>query len=675
MPQVPQSNLRAVNNLGQNTPSSPARVGLIVGPCVSGPVNQIVLDDSISTIVSNFDSGPASEVAATALVEPGAGTVYQIRSNTSIPGTVGSVTKSVGASIGAAVDDFGAVLLTGVDVNGDVLFTAKQAGAELEVVTGMVEATSVVGLHVKLTVTASSTGMSLAALITGTPAALALWAATAQGTGASTCGQTLATYSETSGRIQFQALTASISFETVNVGASHSLTVTLVGGTKVRIELATNANSEPTSANAAVNIQSLLVTLAAANPGKFTSTLAGSGSGLLGLKAQTNLPFGSTGTMTVSGTPNDGYDVTVKVVAAGGLGTAAFQVSLGKSNGIPLYDSSTYLIPVGGSVVIPSTSLTLSFSGSFDQGDVFSFACTAPGSTLGDIVASLTYFLARPEQAGLITVAGEIPLIQIPAWVAAIGTMANQLESAKKYARILLEYAGPAIGQTNAAWATQVSGILAPLSHPRLSLFGGECNTVAALPLPQAARFEVVNGNRSLFARALSLPSGVDVGDQTVSGSLTGVTTGLQTDAAQALANARSSYLYLLSGIPGVQVEGLLFDSPTGDFTYLTYGRVLDEMMFYAYQRQTKYLSTAQQRNANGTIKATAKLAIEKDLRAVLLDKMVKNGNLSDVQVVVDGTNTDNALRITYYALLKFYVKRIDGNAGVVKSLVATQVL
>ena len=73
MPQVPQSNLRAVNNLGQNTPSSPARVGLIVGPCVSGPVNQIVLDDSISTIVSNFDSGPASEVAATALVEPGAG--------------------------------------------------------------------------------------------------------------------------------------------------------------------------------------------------------------------------------------------------------------------------------------------------------------------------------------------------------------------------------------------------------------------------------------------------------------------------------------------------------------------------------------------------------------------------------------------------------------------------
>ena len=46
-----------------------------------------------------------------------------------------------------------------------------------------------------------------------------------------------------------------------------------------------------------------------------------------------------------------------------------------------------------------------------------------------------------------------------------------------------------------------------------------------------------------------------------------------------------------------------------------------------------------------------------------------------DVQVVVDGTNTDNALRITYYALLKFYVKRIDGNAGVVKSLVATQVL
>lgn len=673
MPQVPQSTLVAVNNLAGNTPSSPAQVGLVVGPTVAGVVNQLVLDQSINTIVSTFDSGPGSEVAATALNEPAPGTVYQVKSNTSIAGTVGSVTKTIGASVGPAANDFGAVLVAGADFNGDVLFVGKVEGAELELVTGMAEATLVTGLHVKITVTSSSTGTSLAALITGVPAALALWSATAQGTGASVCGQTLSTYSETSGRIQYQALTSGMGFETVITGASHAAVALLVGGTKVRVELGTNANSEPTSS--AVLIQSLLVTLAAANPGKFRTTLAGSGSGLLGPAALTSLSFGSTGAMTVSGAPNDSYDVTVQVAAAGGLGTAAFRVSLGKAAGVPIYDSSTYLIPVGGSVVIPGTGLTLAFTGLFDLGDLFSFSTTAPQSSLGDIVTSLTYFLGRPEQAGLIAVAGEIPVVTVPAWVSAIGTVANQLESAKKYCRILLEVAGPAAGQSNSAWGTQLAGILAPLSHPRLSLFAGGCNTESALPLPQAARFQVVNGNRAMFARALSLKSGTDVGDQTLSGAMTSVISGLQVDTAAALAGARASYLYLLTGFPGVQADALLFDAPTGDFTYLTYGRVLDEAMYHAYLRQTKYLNTAQQRNPSGTIKTSAKLAIEADLRQVLLDKIVKPGNASDAQVVVDDTNADSALRITYRILLNFYARKIEGRAGVVRTLTATQIL
>jgi hypothetical protein len=124
-----------------------------------------------------------------------------------------------------------------------------------------------------------------------------------------------------------------------------------------------------------------------------------------------------------------------------------------------------------------------------------------------------------------------------------------------------------------------------------------------------------------------------------------------------------------------VQYDSLLFDSPTGDYTYMTYGRVLDEAMFYGYLRQTKYLNTAQLRNANGTIATAAAIAIEKDLRQVLLDNIVTPGNATDVRVVVDRTNTDNRLKITYYVQLLFYVKQIDGRAGVVRSLTATQVL
>jgi hypothetical protein len=252
----------------------------------------------------------------------------------------------------------------------------------------------------------------------------------------------------------------------------------LVGGNTIHVEPDTNAAGEPTTS--AVVLQSDLVTLAAANPGLFTSSLAGSGTGLAGPKATTALPFGSTGTMSVSGTPNDAYDVSIRLVAAGGLGTATFQVSLGKAGTIPLYDSNVYLIPVGGSVAIPQTGLTLTFSGTFDSNDLFSFATTAPTSTLGDVSAALTYFLARPEQASLIAIAGQIPLNQLPAWVAAMQVIGNQLEAAKKYCRILLEYAGPGSGQSNAAWATQVAGILAPLSATRVSAFGGSENLLTA---------------------------------------------------------------------------------------------------------------------------------------------------------------------------------------------------
>ena len=149
------------------------------------------------TIIQNFDSGPASEEAATALVEPNAGTVYQIKTPVSVVGTVGGVTKTPGATVGTTVYGYGAILASGASFNGDVLFTAKVATAELEIVTGGATNTAVAGNKVTLTVTAATTGTQLAALITGVPAALALWGATAQGTGAAVRAQTLASTIET----------------------------------------------------------------------------------------------------------------------------------------------------------------------------------------------------------------------------------------------------------------------------------------------------------------------------------------------------------------------------------------------------------------------------------------------------------------------------------------------
>jgi hypothetical protein len=133
-------------------------------------------------------------------------------------------------------------LVFGATFNGDVLFTGKVEGAELEIVSGGAEAISVVGLHVLVTnFPGTTTGTSLAALITGTPAALALWGATAIGTGASLNSSTLSTYAETAGRIGVQALASGISVRTTIPAASQPRIVALTGGAIVDVQLATKA--------------------------------------------------------------------------------------------------------------------------------------------------------------------------------------------------------------------------------------------------------------------------------------------------------------------------------------------------------------------------------------------------------------------------------------------------
>lgn len=667
MAAVPSSQLVAIDGLGQNTPADPSRVGLVIGPTAAGTPNQIILDDSLSTIQANFDSGPGSDEAATAIVEPSAGTLYQIKSPTSTNGTVSSVVKTPGATVGLVVDIFGAILLAGADHNGDVLVQGKVEGAILIVVSGMAESAVAVGLVATVTIVpGTTTGTSEAALFTG--AVGALWSATAEGTGASLNSTLVASYAETQGRIGVQALAPGISLRSTISGANTAFSTALTGGNIVDVTIATNANSEPTTtALNALTLPAGLASLAALNPKIFRATLAGGGAGLLGARALISLPFGSNGAMTVSGNPNDAYQINVQVNLAGGLGSAGVTVSLGNAQGLPLY-AGTYNIPSGGIIILPDTGLTLTFTGTFDVGDTFTFSTTAPLSTLSDIVSAIMYFATRPEHASLIQIAGEIPVVNIPAWVVALQTLADSMASSltlPKYLRILLEYAPPGNGQTNAQWATAVSAQLANLDAARISVFGGEGNAAAALPSPQPGRYEIVNGSRFMFARALALTAGIDVVDQTNSGRATGVLTAYQTDAAPALAAARSSYFFLLSGTPGIQMDFVLLDSPTGDYTRGVIGRVIDKTSFYASIFQTKHVGTRQQRNADGTLAQTSRIAIQDDLNAKLKKVVVDTQDAQAVTSVVNGMNTDGRIIATYYVTIFFYIYNILGRVGV----------
>lgn len=81
-----------------------------------------------------------------------------------------------------------------------------------------------------------------------------------------------------------------------------------------------------------------------------------------------------TGTVTLSGKPNNTYHIILKITEAGTLNTAAFVKSL--NGGYRFDDEET--IPLSGAYEIAGTGITATFTGDFVEGDTYQFTSTAP---------------------------------------------------------------------------------------------------------------------------------------------------------------------------------------------------------------------------------------------------------------------------------------------------------
>ena len=124
------------------------------------------------------------------------------------------------------------------------------------------------------------------------------------------------------------------------------------------------------------------------------TTVAGS------MTAVTETPAGTGPAVTVTGTPNDHFDVVCKIVKAGTIGVAKFRVSLddGASYGPTLLTAATYLIP--------KTGVTLNFAaGTYVLDTEYTFTTTEPTPAPADASAAVTVLLASGQKASGIIVA------------------------------------------------------------------------------------------------------------------------------------------------------------------------------------------------------------------------------------------------------------------------------
>lgn len=124
----------------------------------------------------------------------------------------------------------------------------------------------------------------------------------------------------------------------------------------------------------------------------------------------------STGTVATTGSaPVDSYEVRVRVATTGGRGVGTFQVSYDGGN---TFGAAT-TIPTGGTYSDSASGVTLVFdTGTFEAGDVHSFATTEPQYTAAELATALDAALQNSLEWAFVHVVG-VPPPEMTAVVAA----------------------------------------------------------------------------------------------------------------------------------------------------------------------------------------------------------------------------------------------------------------
>lgn len=158
------------------------------------------------------------------------------------------------------------------------------------------------------------------------------------------------------------------------------------------------------------------------------------------------------GTVAVSGSPNNAYRIKIKVTAAGGLNEAAVRVSL--DGGSTWNEEQT--VPSNGSLAIENTGLTLTFTAGedgFAPGDLFSFTTTAPAMTNDDVLQALDMVRGIHDVIEFVHIVGNS---EPSLWSACAAVAATYHSTYKKPLFLVMEAEPPASRQNTDDYVTSL---------------------------------------------------------------------------------------------------------------------------------------------------------------------------------------------------------------------------
>ena len=374
-----------------------------------------------------------------------------------------------------------------------------------------------------------------------------------------------------------------------------------------------------------------------------------------------------------SSTPNDDYDLVIKIIVAGAVATATFAYSLdgGRTYSSEIATAATY--------AIPNTGITVAFdsgAGNFVAGDRYPFEAKGPTFSVNQFNTAFDALVADGTEFSLLHVVG------IPADASPMASMAAAVQSKLTtvatdrhiQARGFID--GPE-GVSNSALKTATAGIAA---CPRVVLGADFCALTSVL----SARVEKRPASWPIFARAckVAISVALHATDPNESGPLPRVwplksragdpvsySYHDETTATTKLDDGRIACLRTWPGQTGVYVNrARTLALLTSDFTELHRGRVLDEAMREGYRYMFPIVGSKQGVNrVDGKISERDAIGIELGGRSRLVKALVNENHAEDAQFVVvrsDNVLASGLLKYRVRVLPKFHPDYIEGEFG-----------
>lgn len=283
-----------------------------------------------------------------------------------------------------------------------------------------------------------------------------------------------------------------------------------------------------------------------------------------------------TSVVTVTGEPDDDYEVVFKVLKGGTVGTPGMSVQWSLDGGrnwsppATTATGTTFPIPAGGTMVINFAA------GTALDGDTVSTRTTAPASSPADLGLGLDALAASAINWEIVEPVGPI----VPTTFDTLELKIAALSAAGKYRAWSGSARTPNVGESEAAYLTALSGIFGAKASLHGQLSAGACKLVSSVSGRKYRR----PVSFVIAAREATSSEEVDIADVNL-GPLVGVS--IRDDNGNpdehdeslnpGLDDARFTVLRTWEGFGGVYVNRPRIFSPAGsDFSLMPHRRVMN---------------------------------------------------------------------------------------------------